>query len=302
MKKFSPYVFVILFAVVYIAGIPKAADVFKGEIAGITTENKVENRPQEEHDPSITDEPTDAPTGGPTSEPTDEPTPEPTDGPTPEPTPHSTASSDSIYAPEIGTFQTADISYVNDALFIGDSRMEGLMNYGTFKNAQFYTSVGLSVFNIDDEEYNADVPGVGKISFEDMLRRGGDYRKVYIMLGFNEVGYPYSSTVSQYQELIDRVQEAYPNAMIYLMANLHLSAYQSEHDEYADNPSITEVNNHIATLADGVNIFYIDINRNPVFCDDDGNLHPEVSGDGTHPKGKYYADWCDWILTKAVVR
>ncbi len=323
MKKYLPYVFVILFIIVYIVGIPKAADAFKQEIIGRTAENKAETQPQDKYEPSVTPETTDKPasettdkpvsetTDAPVSETADEPESEPADEPASEttgkPAPEETAQQStplpgSMYAPEIGTFQTVDSSYVNDAFFIGDSRMEDLINYGTFKNPHYYASVGLSVYNIDNENYNPTIPGIGKISFEDMLRRGGDYRKVYIMLGFNESGYAYSATVKQYQALIDRVRQAYPNAIIYLMANLHLTAYQSEHDIYSDNQAITEVNNHIATLADGINIFYIDINLNPVFCDEYGNLRPEVTGDGTHPKGKYYADWCDWILTRAVVR
>ena len=34
------------------------------------------------------------------------------------------------------------------------------------------------------------------------------------------------------------------------------------------------------------------------FDDENGNLNADLSADGAHVLGKYYADWSDWILQK----
>ena len=41
-------------------------------------------------------------------------------------------------------FVESDASYFDDALFIGDSRMVGIRDYGTLNNASYLCSVGLS--------------------------------------------------------------------------------------------------------------------------------------------------------------
>ena len=47
-------------------------------------------------------------------------------------------------------------------------------------------------------------------------------------------------------------------------------------------------------------IFYIDMNEH--FCDDDGNLLAEMTGDGVHLYGSYYSRWTDAVLENAVIR
>ena len=65
-------------------------------------------------------------------------------------------------------------------------------------------------------------------------------------------------------------------------------------------PALAELREKLAALADGKDIFYIDINE--VFDDENGNLRADASGDSTHVYAKYDLDWCDWLCTKAIVR
>jgi lysophospholipase L1-like esterase len=57
--------------------------------------------------------------------------------------------------------------------------------------------------------------------------------------------------------------------------------------------NINKINDALRGLADGSTIFYIDVNE--FFADEQGYLLKEVSGDGCHPSGKYYAVWANWI-------
>lgn len=314
-KNFSEFLAVIVILAVFVGASPfvlKAAIENKNRNAGFDEET-----PIAEVTPEVTDmpEPTTQPTEGPTDQPTasneptvsDEPTASaevPTAAPTalptatPKPvTPAPTVKSGDLpaRAGEHGDFVTGDASYFDDALFIGDSRTVGICAYGTLKNADYFSTKGMSVFNINTRksDYNAT-----DMLFPEFIK-AKKYKKVYISLGFNEVGYPKASIQKKYQELIDQIRAAQgEDVIIYLQANLLVTAKCSETDKYSHNPDLIEVNNRIAALADGQKTVYIDVNN--IFCLPDGTLDPAKTGDGTHVYAKYYADWCEWLKTRIV--
>ena len=84
------------------------------------------------------------------------------------------------------SFVTVDYDYFDDALFIGDSRTVGLMEYGNLENAAFFADSGMSVFSLQTKKIS--VPETGKVSLEEMLLQK-QYGKIYLMLGINELGY-----------------------------------------------------------------------------------------------------------------
>ena len=133
------------------------------------------------------------------------------------------------------------------------------------------------------------------------LREGSEtFGKVYIMLGINELGNDLDDITAKFSSLIDTVRAAQPNAIVYVEANLHVGPSRSSTDATFNNPRIDRLNEKLAALADGKDIFYIDINE--VFDDENGNLRADASGDSTHVYAKYDLDWCDWLRTKAIVR
>ena len=135
------------------------------------------------------------------------------------------------------------------------------------------------------------------MTFDNFITRK-QYKKIYIMLGFNEIGYPKKKTVTRYKELIDSIRALQPDAIFYVQANLLVTEQCSKTDKYSHNPDILELNSMLSELADNKEIFYIDINE--LFGDGKGNLRNELTGDGTHVYAKYYRDWCDWLISKAV--
>ena len=83
-------------------------------------------------------------------------------------------------------FQTVDDSYFSDALFIGDSRTEGLALYGSLTNADFFSSVGLSIFKVTEKAAGNPNTGESVTLSQNLAQK--QYGKVYIMLGLNELG------------------------------------------------------------------------------------------------------------------
>ena len=185
--------------------------------------------------------------------------------------------------------------YFNDALFIGDSRTVGIMEYGNLSNATFFANTGMSVYNVFDKKIS--VPKVGKLNLEELLS-SKKFGKIYVMLGINELGYNFNNTVNKYKKLVEYLQKKEPNAIIYIQANLHVARKQSETNDIFNNHNINKFNNAISKIADNKKIFYIDINEK--FDDESGSLSSDYTKDNVHIYGKYYTEWSDWLRNNTI--
>ena len=197
---------------------------------------------------------------------------------------------------EESVFVVSDKSYFDDALFIGDSRTAGLQIYGTLDNADYFASAGLNLYTVNSVK--VEVEKGKKIKLEQMLEENV-YGKVYIMLGINELGYDFDTTVAKYQAFIEYIFEKQPQTIIYVCANMHVNSLRNELDEIHNNAAINRMNEQISRFADGERVFYLDVN--PLFDDEYGNLSQEYISDDTHLMGMYYATWCDWYAQNTVV-
>lgn len=185
-------------------------------------------------------------------------------------------------------FVESDLSYFDDALFIGDSRTVGIKDYGDFENSDFFCTEGLATDKINKTEVN------GK-KFDEVID-AKQYGKVYIMLGINEVGNDHEYVLTSYRAIVEKLKVHQPDAVIYVQANLHVSS--AAETKVITNAAIDDLNNGIASLADNKRVFYLDINE--LFDDEYGFFNQSFTHDGVHPEGMYYTQWCQWLCTKTV--
>lgn len=202
-----------------------------------------------------------------------------------------TTSSPQTTSPE--TTVSAETVNTDESLFIGDSRTMGLMEYSGLE-ADFFASVGMSVYNIEDDMIS--VPNVGKVTFTELLSNK-TYGKIYLMIGINELGYDLNQTISVYEELVQSIRRMQPDAKIFIQANLHVTKEKSEEHSYIKNATIDAFNERISQFADGKSIFYLDVN--PVFDDENNALSKDLTSDGVHLYAKHYVEWADWITTQS---
>ena len=209
-----------------------------------------------------------------------------------------TSSTETEGSSEASTSKTDNITskpntntYMGDALFIGDSRTVGLMEYSGIDGADYFCTVGMSVYNIHKKPVS--VPNVGKVTLTELLN-SKKYGKIYIMLGINEVGYKFSNTIEKYSELIEFVKSKQSDAVIFIQANLHVTKSRSDSDKVVNNTAINGLNAELAKLADGKSKFYLDANI--LFDDKTGGLSSDKSEDSTHLYAKYYSEWGKWII------
>ena len=188
-------------------------------------------------------------------------------------------------------FVTSDASYFDDALFIGDSRTVGLCDYGTLSNADYFCTGGLSAYEIlDGKEIDGYTLKERLSSYE--------YGKIYVMLGLNEIAFGLEQFHSNIQKLYHVIRETAPDALIFMMANLHITEIFSAESNSISNADLNQANAYIKELADGQTCFYIDVN--PLFDDENGYLSAVYSSDGSHISGYDYARWTDWLCTQTI--
>lgn len=184
--------------------------------------------------------------------------------------------------------------FFQDTLFIGDSRTMGLAEYADIGGAVFFANTGMNIYRLyslknavhDQELY-----------LEDILAEK-QYRKIYLMLGINELGYDAEQTVKRFEKEVLKLRELQPEAKIVLEANLHVTTARSGRDAIFNNENIDRINENIRQIAEKYGFSYIDVNE--VFDDETGGLNPEYTHDEVHVLGKYYQQWADWIRENGI--
>ena len=193
-------------------------------------------------------------------------------------------------------FIQVDDSYFDDAVFIGDSRTVGLHDYGGLDHSDFYATVGMNIYDLWKDAF-CEVNGK-KVTLEEALR-AKQYKKVYFQIGINEMGRgTLDGFMDEYQNAVEKFKTLQPDAIIYVQAIMHVTQKKSDSDPIFNNPGIDARNQRIQQLADGVRVFYIDVNE--VVCDDQGGLKQELTFDNLHLYGSKYNIWVDFLKTKGI--
>lgn len=197
-------------------------------------------------------------------------------------------------SPSTTKIPPSDEDYFSDALFLGDSRTVGLSLYARIPGATYFARTSMNVYNVFDDKPSetSDTKSYGNLA--DLLTKK-KFGKIYILLGINEIGYSYTSVVSNYSKVIDYIRQYQPDAKIIIQSNMHVTKKKSDANPNTfSNTRINELNRRLSQLADNKTIFYLGFEQ--IFDGADGAMSSEYSGDGVHLYGKCYKLWRDWIL------
>lgn len=194
-------------------------------------------------------------------------------------------------APTEPPYIQLDESWFDDALFIGDSRTVGMQSYARLGEADYFTGIGLNVFNVlkhwgSDRDYP-------EMLLSSLLERNS-YGKILISLGLNEAGYPYDNVMAAYQQMIDLIREKQPDTPIILQAVMTVTERKSNEGWVYSIENIAKINEGIKAFADGENIYYIDVNE--WIADENGYLPADLSFDGIHLIADGYESWSKWFI------
>lgn len=190
-----------------------------------------------------------------------------------------------------------DDTYFADAVFIGDSRMEGFRNQSGITQGQFLTGVGMNVSNIFTQQYihlyNEQIT-----VYQALINT--NYTKVYVMLGTNDLGEPdFNDFKENYRTCLREMKKLLPDGVImYVLSVPFVEEAKVEDSTYVNNQNITAVNEKILELCEEEGYYYININE--VLSDGNNSLIEGASSDGVHMYDTYCKIWLDYLKTHYV--
>lgn len=180
----------------------------------------------------------------------------------------------------------------SDACFIGDSRTLGLGLNCDKAKADFYASQGLNISSaLTDQVIELQNGNMGTV-LEAVAQK--EYKRIFVMFGINELGWPYPENfVEKYEELIEGIKAAQPNASIYVQSILPVAASAVNNDAVFTNENINAFNTYVEQAANETGVNYLDING--YFKDDSGMLPEDAAADGIHFVRAYCLKWIDLL-------
>lgn len=217
------------------------------------------------------------------------------------------------YASPVPDAEPVTLSYMDDAVLIGDSRMQGLILYCGLSRITSYTYKGLTVDSVftkpvidwqeaadlpEDKKISADLWSDGKVPVMSALSQT-EFDKVYIMLGINETGWPDAAYFAQaYGEVIDAIRETNPDCIIYMLSIFPVTKAVSDTHDYVTNEKIALYNEYLQQLAFEKEVFLVDLA--PAVVDENGVLPADSGVDGIHLNKAYCVKVLDHILSHTV--
>lgn len=198
-------------------------------------------------------------------------------------------------------FVRVEEDYFDDALFIGDSRTQGLFEYGGMEErATFYCKTSLTIYDLFKKD-KAFIKKDGESMTLTQALTERQFGKIYLMVGINELGTGTPEYFfEEYAKAVYKIRELQPDAIIFVEGIMRVASQKNASDPIFNNTGINIRNVEIETLADNHSIFYIDVNE--AVCDENGNLHDDWTFDQIHLKARYYEIWKEFLLDHGIVR
>lgn len=201
------------------------------------------------------------------------------------------------YGERVPETEVVQDDYFDDAVFIGNSQMEGVAIYSSMKNATVLAGKGIMVDTIFTKEVikTKDSNRITIISALELKQ----YGKIYIMLGANELGWVSDiEFIKQYGKVIDKIKELQPEAKIYVNTIIPVSKEKSEKDKIYNNENIERFNKLIINMTKEKQVYYVDSKE--ALGDEEGNLPANSTTDGVHFNSIYYEKWFNYLKTHTV--
>ena len=133
-------------------------------------------------------------------------------------------------------FTHVDKEYFADAVFIGDSRTQGLYEYSNLADvATFYSKTSLTVYNLFEKPKDFIREGDEKLTLEQALSRH-QFKKVYLMIGINEMGTGTpESFFEAYARAVYKIRELQPDAIIFVQGIMRVAGQKNASDPVFNN-------------------------------------------------------------------
>ena len=188
-----------------------------------------------------------------------------------------------------------DDSYFDDAVFIGDSRMQGFRNLSGITNGNFVTAVGMELENFytDSQIATAD----GNVTVLDALKNL-NFSKIYMMLGTNELGaYDMTQVGESYRKVLTDIKQLSSSVdpIVYVYSVIYVDESLVTTGDYVNNSNVDAVNLEILKMCKEEGYHYINLNE--VLSNGKHSLISGAAEDGIHLDTDYCKKWLEYTKT-----
>ncbi len=215
-----------------------------------------------------------------------------------------------IFGTEVPPKAAVSSDYFTDACFIGHSLVCGMSaNFGLSATDFIAKNGATAKFFLDQPDFK--LPSVhidenGKTIYDigtlGQALKQKEYRKVYIMLGINEIGASNTAHQSFYDSMnniVELVKTTQPSALIYIISLTPVSQKCSESRNGENRDNVLGFNAVLKQLCKDRQTYYLNVFD--LLCDDNGFL-PESAckSDGIHILSSEYAKIKTYLLSHTV--
>ncbi|MBC8574165.1 GDSL-type esterase/lipase family protein [Jingyaoa shaoxingensis] len=188
-----------------------------------------------------------------------------------------------------------DDSYFEDAVFIGDSRMQGFRNLSGITKGSFVTAVGMELENFYTDSQIA--TAAGNVTVLDALKNI-NFSKIYMMLGTNELGaYDMSQVGESYRQVLADIKQlsSSPDPIVYVYSVIYVDEPLVTTGDYVNNTNVDAVNMEILKMCKEEGYHYINLNE--VLSNGYHGLISGAAEDGIHLNTDYCKEWLEYTKT-----
>ena len=211
-----------------------------------------------------------------------------------------TASMDSVKATANGR---VDVSYFDDAIFMGDSLADGFKDYAAWmslkgRSTMYMTQRSMTPRSFIQPGATVDAGDAGMVDVWGTIsaKQPG---KIYITLGTNALmAMDPEEFINSYYQLVNKIQSTSPNTLIYVTTIPPTSSAYAAKESRLSKERILQANQLIAQMCRHENLALIDLYD--VVCGADGYLNEEINSDGIHLTPAGYKMWLNYLIEHTV--
>lgn len=194
----------------------------------------------------------------------------------------------------------AGTSYLNDIIFVGDSRTNGMAGNDFVPESQVFAEDGINHKDIQKTAF-IKMSGVKKtMTLEEAVKLKRP-PIIMVSLGINGVAFMAEDEfMKEYENLINLLQKSSPNSQIIIQSIFPVSTAKEQSDTRMTNKKIDSYNQKLLQLAGRENCYFLDSAQS--LKNSKNALDSKYdSGDGLHLSKQAYEVIFDYILTHPLI-
>ncbi len=181
--------------------------------------------------------------------------------------------------------------YMNNCIFLGDSRTVAMVSYGFVSDENVLAKVGISHPSVLSATFTQNS---GKEYTVKKYLETHKAQVIYLAFGVNGMGGSDEKYEKSFKEMVEAIMDMAPDSEIVIMAIGPVDD-NGPYKKTCQNSWIDKYNNFLESLAEYEGIYYLDVDS--VLKGEDGQVKPEYdAGDGLHYKACAYTVMLEYII------